>query len=259
MGFGDLGHVPWSFHPKRFQGRIYVDKTHQNRGIGQFIYENLMSFASGLQAEEFWGYAREDMPVSLAFLAKRGFRERLRSWESRLSTATVNISQFSRYLEKASNAGVEISSLSRELEVDQECYKKLYHLSQTLMADVPSPFPYTPVSYEQWHSFDMKDPGLLPDVYAIAKHGADYVGLSSVRRLDKEPHGLYQVLTGVRREYRGKGIAFAMKLKVIERAQRQGYDLIKTENATDNEAIIGINVKLGFQRQTGWVDLSKTL
>src|SRR6058998_428331 len=82
---------------------------------------------------------------------------------------------------------------------------------------------YTPIPYEQWLSFDMKDPGLLPEAYAIAKQGDRYAGLSTVRRLDKEPRGLWQALTGVRREYRGKGVAFAMKLKVIEYARKNGY------------------------------------
>jgi len=259
VGLGDLRHMPWTFHSQKFQGRIWVEKDRQNMGIGQFIYENLMKLAMDLRALEVWGAVKEDMPASIAFLAKRGFKERERTWESTLNPATVDLSEFSHYLEKASDAGIEISSLSLELELDPECYRKLYELNQTLMADVPGPSPYTPVSYEQWISFDMKDPGLLPDVYMIAKEGSGYVGLSSVRRLDREPRGLHQVLTGTRREHRGKGIAFALKLKVIEYAQKKGYDRIKTENSTLNAQMLGINTKLGFQRQVGWIGYSKTL
>src|SRR6058998_424967 len=118
---------------------------------------------------------------------------------------------------------------------------------------------YTPIPYEQWLSFDMKDPGLLPEAYAIAKQGDRYVGLSTVRRRDKEPRGLYQALTGVRREYRGRGVAFAMKLKIIEYAKKNGYEKIKTENATTNAPMYGINMKLGFKRETGWIAFSKQL
>ncbi len=128
-----------------------------------------------------------------------------------------------------------------------------------MMADVPMPEPYTPIPYEQWLSFDMKDPGLLPEAYAIAKDGAKYIGLSTVRRLDKEPHGFHQLLTGVRNDYRGKGIAYAMKLKVIEYAQKNGIQRIKTENATTNAPMLAINIKLGFKRQVGWIAFSKTL
>jgi len=53
-----------------------------------------------------------------------------------------------------------------------------------------------------------------------------------------------QALTGVRREYRGKGVAFAMKPKVIGYARKNGYEKIKTENATTNPSMFGINMKL---------------
>ena len=259
VGLADIAHMAWMFSPRRFLGRIIVDKDHQNKGAGQYIYENLIGFLSDVSASEAWAFGKEDQAISLSFLAKRGFRERFRTWESWLNPAIVNVSQYSHYSKKASTAGVEISTLARELRDDPECYAKLYTLNQDLMADVPMPEPYTPLPYEQWLAFDMKDPGLIPEAYAIAKHGTKYVGLSTVRHLDKEPRGLYQALTGVRREYRGKGVAFAMKLEVIEYARKNGYEKIKTENATTNAPMYGINMKLGFKRETGWIAFSKTL
>ena len=259
VALGEIGHMPWMFNPRKFQGRILVDPNHQNGGVGQFIYENLMRHLADLQAVEAWAYAKGDMPLSITFLTKRGFEERFRTWESRLNPSTVDVSQFRHYSEEASRAGVEITSLARELELDPDCHEKLYELNQTLMADVPMPEPYTPVSYEQWLSFDMKDPGLLPEAYAIAKDGAKYVGLSTIRRLDKEPRGLFQALTGVRREYRRKGVAFAMKLQVIQYAQKNTFERIKTENETGNAPMLAINTKLGFERQVDWIAYSKQL
>ena len=259
VGLGDIGHIPWMFGPRRYLGRIYVDRDHQNKGVGQYMYEKLIGFLSALNASEAFAFGKEDMPVAISFLTKRGFAEKFRTWESWLNPAVVNVSELSRYSEKASTAGVEISTLARELRDDPECYVKLYTLNQDLMADVPMPEPYTPLPYEQWLAFDMKDPGLIPEAYAIAKHGTQYIGLSTVRLLDKEPRGLYQALTGVRREYRGKGVALAMKLRVIEYARKNGYEKIKTENATTNAPMFGINMKLGFKRETGWIAFSKTL
>jgi len=50
-----------------------------------------------------------------------------------------------------------------------------------------------------------------------------------------------------------------MKPKVIEYARKNGYEKIKTENATTNASMFGINMKLGFKKETGWIAFSKTL
>ena len=259
VAFGSIGHMAWSFHPQRFVGTTLVDRVYQNKGVGQFIYVELLKFLENLHAQELLASAREDMPVSTAFLEKRGFREIERTWESTIDPGTVSVSSFSKYPEKSSEAGIEISSLFQELAIDPECYRKLYELNMRLMEEVVKPRPYTRISYDQWLSFDMKDKGLLPDAYAIAKHGSEYVGLTSVRRLDKDPRGLHQLLTGVRKEYRGKGIAMAMKLKVIKFAKENGYDRIRTENSTLNAKMLGVNMKLGFQRGRAWIMFSKSL
>jgi len=93
----------------------------------------------------------------------------------------------------------------------------------------------------------------------IAKDGSKYVGLSTVWRLDQEPRGLVQGNTGVRREYRGRGIAVALKLKVIDFARRNGYEKMKTWNASNNAPMLAVNAKLGFKRGVGWITLEKDL
>jgi GNAT superfamily N-acetyltransferase len=78
-----------------------------------------------------------------------------------------------------------------------------------------------------------------------------------LRKSKDEPKDLYQGLTGVRREYRGKGVAMALKLKTIEYAQRHGYAVIKTWNESNNVGMLAINEKLGFVRQPAWVTFAK--
>jgi RimJ/RimL family protein N-acetyltransferase len=202
---------------------------------------------------------KEDMPKALAFAKNLGFTEKKRAWESRLNPSDVDVASFQKYADKTSEEGIKISTLSEEQARGPDSLRKLYELSQELMADLPLPVPYTPVSYEQWESMELKNPSLIPDCYFIASDGPRYVGLSAALRSDKEPRTLYQILTGVRREYRHRGLAMALKLRVIDFAIRNQYDKIKTWNDTDNAPILAVNTKLGFKREVGWITMEKNL
>src|SRR5438309_10262308 len=103
----------------------------------------------------------------------------------------------------------------------------------------------------------MKNPNLIPQAYMIAKDGDKYVGTSVVWRLKKDPRSLYQCLTGVLREYRGKGIAVALKLKGLDFARKHGLDNILSFNASTNEGMLRINMKLGFKRNLAWLTCEK--
>src|SRR6266568_9684841 len=101
-------------------------------------------------------------------------------------------------------------------------------------------------------SFRDEESQSFPQGYMIAKAGDKYVGMSTVWKAQKDPRGLYQGLTGVIREYRGRGIAVALKLKVIEFARNNKYEKVKTWNDSTNAPMLGINIKLGFKREVGW-------
>ncbi len=259
LGFGSIKHSSWMFHPQKFWIEVQVDPKYQGRGVGSQIYQKLAEDLTKMQATTGWAMFKEDMPNTLTFAMKLGFTEKKRAWESRLNPSEVDVARFQNYTAKASDAGIKISTLSEEQARGPDSLRKLYALFQELMADLPLPVPYTPVSYEQWESTELKNPSLIPNCYFIASDGPRYVGLSAALRSDREPKTLYQILTGVRREYRGRGIAIALKLKVIDFATRNQFDKIKTWNDTDNAPMLAVNTKLGFKREAGWITMEKNL
>jgi len=259
VGFGEVSHITDMYHPNKFALNIYVEPKRHGQGIGRAVYQRLTDHLKSLDAVTAWVQVKEDLRQQIGFFQRRGFKESMRVWESRLPVSSVNTAQFKEYPTKVASRGITISTLAEERAVDPDATKKLHEVVQSIAEDIPQPSPYTRVSYEQWEAFELKNPSLLPDGYFIAKDGDRYVGLSVVWKSDTEPRSLYQGNTGVIREYRGKGVAVALKLKVIEYAREHGYEKVKTWNASNNAAMLAVNTKLGFKRQIGWIFLEKDL
>jgi len=76
---------------------------------------------------------------------------------------------------------------------------------------------------------------------------------------DGTPGLVWIGLTGVRREWRGKGIALALKLMAMRWAQRSGYVCIRTGKASNNVPILTLNKQLGFVREPWRVLFSRKL
>ena len=259
LGFGEMWNPPWMFHPKKFWLDGWVDPKHQGRGVGSALYQRLEQDMRRLNAITAWIGVLESKPNSVRFAALRGFKEKIRGWQQSINASQVDISKFETYSKRAAEAGVRFSTLDRELREDPECYKKLYQLVQTAFQDVPIPDTPTDTPYDQWIRFEMKNPNLIPEGYIIAKDRDRYVGTSVVWRMKKEPKGLYQGLTGVLREYRGKGIAMALKLLVLDYAKKNSFTNIRTDNASVNTGMLAINRKLGFKPSETWLTLEKNL
>ena len=259
LGFARLAQAWWNFHPQKFTTDIVVDPKYHHKGVGSQLYEKLIEELGKLHATTAWASVKEDMPRSLDFATKRGFVEKQRLWESRLVPSEVDPASFRKYSERATSQGIRISTLDKEEGKESSLLRELYELAQDCWADVPLPVPYTRVSYEQWEEKELKNPSLLRDGFFIASDGSRLAGYSNVWRTEKEPGTLYQAMTGVRREYRRRGVAMALKLRVLDYAKEKGYDVIKTWNDSANFQMLAANTKLGFKREVGWITMEKPL
>jgi GNAT superfamily N-acetyltransferase len=259
VGYAQYRHSPHMFHPKRFRTGVWVHPRWQRRGIGSRLYEQIMEDLKGLEAELLWANAREDRPEGVAFAERRGFREKMREWESWLDVEKFDFTRFKDYAERARSQGIEITTLAAERERDPQCLEKLYELYNLIMVDVPSPAPYTAPPLEHFLENNIEHPDVIPEGFFIAKDGDRYVGQSDLWRSKEEPHDLYQGLTGVRREYRRRGIAMALKLRTVEYAKEHDFRVIKTWNNSNNVGMLHINQKLGFARRPAWITLEKEL
>ncbi len=246
----------WMYHPRKFRISVNVLPEHRRQGIGTALYQHLLQELIPHDPIELMAVTREDYEESVRFLQHRGFQEVQRQWESILEVASFDPTPFAGVAEKVAAQGIQIRTV-RELESDPERDRKLYELEAALDEDVPSPEPSTMPEFEEWQKV-WDDPSLLPDGWFVAVHGDQYVGMSALWG-SQASRDLYTGLTGVRRAYRRKGIATAMKLRAIAYAQATGAPRIRTWNEVNNQGMLSINERLGFVRQPASIDFVKKL
>jgi GNAT superfamily N-acetyltransferase len=256
VGVGQCGHAAGWFHPKKFWMDLSVHPEHQGRGVGSTLYEQIIALLRPLDPLSLRTGAREDKAHTVQFLLNRGFHEDMRAWESRLDVASFDPSPYAHVEDAVRAQGIEIRTL-KQLEEDPERDAKLYELEWILDQDVPHPEPLTRVSFEFFLEHTLQNPNLLPDGYFVAVHDGRYVGMSNLWA-SQGSSDLYTGLTGIRREYRRRGIALALKLRAIAYARANGHPVIRTWNESNNRPMLAINERLGFVKQPAWVDFVKT-
>lgn len=252
VGWGDYGQSAENYHPRKFHLGVSVDPDHRRRGIGSALFEGVIATLNQFRPVQLMTESREDRPDSRRFIERRGFRESMREWESRLDPLAADTRELPALRERLAREGIEILSLARLKERDPDWARKLHSLKTALDRDIPSVVPATEVSFEHWYAKQLNHPNQIPEARFFAVHEGRLVGESSLFRPMAGDY-LDTGVTGVRREFRRRGIALALKLCAIEYARNAGVREIRTWNATTNEAMLSINLRLGFQRQPAWI------
>lgn len=256
VAVGFYTHVPWSFHPDKYNVYVVVHPDVQRQGVGSRLMSHLLQRLGERGASRLKSWAREDYPHAVTFLRRYGFEEYGRTFESRLEIGTVDLAPFAAYRAQAADAGVTITTLGAELDRDPLCLPVVYQAHCALDISAPRNDPDLPTAppYERFLQHEVHHPRVLRDAFFLAKTGDFYVGESALKRSDADPAVLWQQLTAVLPEYRGHGIATTLKLYTVEYAQTRGYRQIRTFNSSLNGAMLAINDKFGFVRQPAWID-----
>lgn len=258
VGYWHAHHMLGQFAPGRYRANVFVDPVCQGRGIGSALFDHMRAALVARRAEAIESFARETRPDIMAFLSRRGFRETLRTWELRLDLAGFDPDPYASYIDRVREAGVEMVTLRDEHTRDPEALRRAHALRETLMADIPSPIPFTPVPFEEFVHSNLESPRALPDAYFLAKVAGAYVGEANLRKPQDGTH-LSHNITGVLSAYRGRGVAMALKLATIAYGRAGGYSEIRTWNEIRNTGMLVINERLGFVRQPAWITFEKTL
>lgn len=259
VGYCDVSHARGQFVAENYYTDLVVRPAARRRGIGTALFEDAVAALRPRRPHWIRCQVKESDAHSVAFAGHIAAVELERSWESRLDVASFDPAPFAAAPERAARAGVRITTLADELQTDPDAVRKAYELHEAARVDVPSLDPPSPSPYERFEQEVLRAPYAAPEAHFLAIRGGRYVGESAMGKEGTDPGVIYQHLTAVLRDERGKGIAMALKLATVDYAKRHGLREIRTWNASINRPMLAINEALGFAKQPVWITFGKDL
>jgi mycothiol synthase len=245
---------PFAHRAGKLNMNLRVHPEFWGSRLGSSLFEHVLTQIKPLNAEVLQSGAGEDWTRAIRFYNDRGFEETWRRTESRLETANFDFAPYLHLEQQIKAAGIEIKTFS-QLESDPDRDTKLYELDWALWQDIPFGQEISKPSFETWQKEMTLDPMFEPSGCLIAVKDNEFVGYTCFL---KNPSGFLIIgMTGVRREYRGIGLATLLKLRGIHYAQSIGNLEIRTFNDAPNTAMLEMNRKLGFKRFPGWIRLER--
>jgi mycothiol synthase len=215
---------------------------HRRHGVGTALLSALAEHVETLGLPDIGGHADDES--ALSFGRHFGFEEVGREVEQ---VRTVAAGEPWPVLPD----GISVISLAERPEL----LGRLYHeLALDAFEDMPTPRKVE-ITPEQWESEWVT----WPEATFAAFADGELVGMAALLRdvdqLERAENGL----TTVRRDFRGRGIAGALKETTIAWASERGLREIYTWTQTGNENMRSVNERLGYVTRTVSISLRRPL
>jgi GNAT superfamily N-acetyltransferase len=224
---------------------VQVQRAHRGRGAGSTLLDELARRARSGGRNVLTAEVREEDAGSVAWAKRRGFRE-----VGRNSRLVLDLGGYEPPPVDPPS-GLEIVSWAERPELA----RSMYDVAVEALPDIPGNDENEHRSFDEWLANDMQGVSDKPEATFVALLGDDVVGYAKFAISNARPGVLIHDLTGVKRAYRGRGIAGALKRTQIAWAKANGYETIETMNEVRNEPIRRLNERYGYRVTPGQVVL----
>ncbi|MCG3088388.1 GNAT family N-acetyltransferase [Sporosarcina cyprini] len=255
IGYGASFRAPWT-DPGQFGSTFCVHPDYRNQGVGSLLLAHIEKWANEQQASILLSTVHDWIDASLPFVEKRGFQLDAHVFDLLLDLRrTYDPVQQKDAAAQAMRSGIRFITFAEIRGEDSE--QKLYELCVETAKDNPGQYGSLP-PLEQWRNEFLPEDISRDDWIFIALDGDRFVGVTQLFTTDEEGV-LYTNYTGVRKEYRGRGIAKALKQLSIECALKEGAHTLTTDAEESNAPMQAINRGFGFLPGKGHYRILKQL
>jgi GNAT superfamily N-acetyltransferase len=238
----------WMYGPEypRWWLGIWVLPPARHQGIGSALSS---ACADAARAAGKTGFATQVSAVhedGLRFLANRGFVETDRSKMVRLDLAGHPAPV------PAPPAGIRLVTLAERPDL----VAGVHATAVEAFPDIPyDGEPLSALDLDGFVARDVERPGIPADAFWVAVDDAtgEVVGYASLIFAAGSTTVAYHDMTAVRRAWRGRGIAGALKRATIAWAVEHGLEALETGNDTENAPMRAVNLALGYRPLPDWI------
>ena len=228
---------------------ITVLPDSRRNGAGTALYRAVSSWARERGQDTLRTRAREDDPDGLDYALKQGFAEVGRETGLALDLRGLEAPLI------APPDGVEIASLAERPETERQ----MYDIAVETFPDIPGSEHYVFGEPEEWLRQHFHGPAENPYATFVALAGDQAIGYAKLRVSPARPGSGFHGMTAVRRAWRGRGVAGALKRAQIRWALANGLERLETTNELRNEPMQRVNLGLGYRPTPGRITLEGPL
>lgn len=225
-------------HPDLW-GTIVVRPEVRRQGLGHALLVAISRHAQAAGKTGLTIRVSADRPESAAFLEHRGFTERERA-------AMVRLDLDGRMPpDQATPDGIRLTTIAERPDL----VTGVHAVASEAFLDIPSEDePMTAGGLEEFRTRDLERPGIPPDAFFVALDEAtdEVVGYASLIFLPGSTTVAWHDMTAVRRAWRGRGVASALKRATIAWAIEHGLTALETGNDLENAPMRAVNRRLGY-------------
>ena len=231
-----IGIGGWHEPPGVARGEVRVCEEARGAGLGSQLLARLSSWAGELGYAELMGPVKETDHASLAWADRRGFAE-----VGRNSRLVLDLTALDEPVVETPE-GIELVTWAERPDITEG----MYAVAREAYSDVPGEEETEIAPFEEWLAMDMQGAGDRPEATFVALAGEEVVAYAKLSLSLARPRVAMHDMTGVRRAWRGRGIASALKAAEIAWAKRAGYEKLETQNEERNAPIRHLNERYGY-------------